>query len=111
MSSTRWVPTALEELGLATRRPIDGGEHEARGVEDRAERPDSGQVVVARPEEGEQGVGDVGVEDLDRPVLPLLEQVREVVDQAEQGIGLEEGHRRWGSTGRGLEGHDRRSRR
>ena len=99
-------PDPLEELRLAARRPIDRRQHEARGVEDRPESADPGQVVVARPEEGEQGIGDVRVEDLDRPVLPLPEQVRELVDKTEQRVGLEKRDRRWGSAGRGLERDD-----
>jgi hypothetical protein len=49
MSSTRWSPS-LGQLGLAARNTVDRGEDERRRIEDRPERADPRQVVVARSE-------------------------------------------------------------
>ena len=106
MSSTRWVPTRLNSLASPRGHAVDRRQHEARGVEDRAQGADPGQVVVARAEVPEQRVGDVRVEDLDRPALPVDEQLRQSLDQAELGIGLEEGDGRRRRSRRRLEGDD-----
>ena len=99
-------PNALGQLGFATRHARDRREHQARGVEDGPQGADPGQVVVARAEEAQQRVGDVRVEHLDRPALPLEEQVREPPHQAELGVVLEQRHGRGRRSGRGLERDD-----
>ena len=61
---------------------------------------------MARAEEAQQRVGDVRIEDLDRPVLPLVEERRQPADEVELGVRLEEGDGRRRRAGGGLEGDD-----
>ena len=105
MSSTRCVPTRLNTLASPRGHAFDGRQHEARGVEDGAQRADPRQVVVARPEEAEQRVGDVRIEDLGGPALPDEEQVRQPAREIQLGVVLEQRHRGWRSPGRSLQ-HD-----
>ncbi len=93
----------LEELGLPPRQPFDRREDEAGGVEDRPQGADPGQVVVAGAEVAEERIGNVGVEDLDGPALPIEEQLRQATNEAELGVRFEEGDRRRRSTCRRLE--------
>src|SRR4029453_9464548 len=96
-------PPPPHQLGLPARHALDRCEDECRGIEDGPERADPRQVVVAGPEEPEQRVRHVGIEDLDLPALPLAEERRQVVVEAEPGEILEEDDRRQRGAGLALE--------
>src|SRR5207244_3269411 len=96
----------FEQLRLTARDALDRREDQARCVEDRPEPADPRKVVVARAEEPEQREGDMRIEDLDTPALPVEEELGQPMNQTELGIGLEERDGRWRGAGRGLESDD-----
>ena len=78
------------ELGLPGGVAFDDGDQQRAGVEDGDQRGEPALVVVLRPVVAENGVGDVGLEDLRGPSLPFREQGGNGLLAAFKGVAAEE---------------------
>ena len=62
------------EVRLPARHSLDPDDGQRGDVEDAGQRRDPRLALVLRPEEGEDGIRDVTLEELGAPVLPILEK-------------------------------------
>ena len=64
-------------------------------------------VTEARAKVGQDRVGEVAIEYFRGPRLPIREHLRQVVQDAGEGVCLEQDDARWGCTGASFEDYDR----
>ncbi len=95
------------ELGLAGGRAFDGGDEEGADVEDGGEGGEPALVVMLGAVVAEDGVGDVRLEDVGGPALPLDEQGDERGVAAIKAVAAEEFGGGGGRAGAGVEQGDR----
>src|SRR5215469_15577239 len=86
----RMARDGKSELRLASGLPGHNGDEQRAGVEHGGERGEPALVVVLRAVVAEDGVGDVRLEDVGGPALPLDEQDDERLLAAVEGVAAEE---------------------
>ena len=99
-------PHREHHLGGAARAIHHGGQDQSGGVQHGAQRAHPRFVVVRRAEVGEYRVGQMAIEHLGCPFLPVGEQPWQVVDHAKLVHRLQQVDAGGRRAGPGVERHD-----